>query len=299
MDRRRFLQNGAMAALSTLMLPRWGATEEEECALTTPDGRGPFYQAGVPFRTQMVLPGEPGERLRVSGTVSDCAGHALPDAVVDVWQANAAGCYSINEQCGVIPDHPDKFHVRARVRTDARGRYRFETVKPGQYGWRPSHIHYRVVLPDANGQARTELITQLYFEGDPRIERDWLASRSRTRSRILPLIENPATGGKECTFHIVVPAVEESASALPPPASPQDYDLLIQRFDARAVFTLPDSVEFPAGLTFYHLGGRRLGEESFRRNRIELNTERIGSRLCLARLQVPSLGHEESFHFQF
>jgi catechol 1,2-dioxygenase len=86
-------------------------------------------------------------------------------AVLDIWQANAAGHYDMSH-----PDYPLEegvFVYRARVMTDENGYYEFETVFPGRYAvgpdaYRPAHIHYWV-----RHAGYRELITQLYFEGDP------------------------------------------------------------------------------------------------------------------------------------
>lgn len=291
MNRRAFLQASMVAGLSTLRLPTLRA--DEGCRGTTPDGQGPFYQADAPFRAQVALPEEPGERLWVRGTVTDCRGRALSTAVVEVWQANTAGCYSLYMDCGVLPSQPDKFRLRARLRVDAEGRYELETIKPGRYGltggYRPSHIHYRVTVPGAQGQGRTELITQLYFEGDPYNETDFLASKPPARSRIRPLVAD-ARGGKQCTFNIALPATEQIA------ASQLEHDLLIERARGRIRFRLPEDIQAHATLRLCYPDGRCLGEASFSRNRVELQTGRVRPGLYLARLRFEGSASEETFH---
>jgi protocatechuate 3,4-dioxygenase beta subunit len=119
--------------------------------------------------------GEPaGERIIVTGRVLDSGGRPVPATLVEVWQANAAGRYAHD-----IDDHPApldaSFSGAGRCLTDAAGRYRFVTVKPGAYpwrnhlnAWRPAHIHFSLF-----GQAFTQrLITQMYFPGDPLFAQD-------------------------------------------------------------------------------------------------------------------------------
>jgi len=115
-------------------------------------------------------PGEPlGERIIVTGRVLDSDGRPVPDTLIEIWQANAAGRYR-----HVVDDHPapldPNFTGAGRCMTDSLGRYRFVTIKPGSYpwrnhynAWRPAHIHFSLF-----GRAFTQrLITQMYFPEDP------------------------------------------------------------------------------------------------------------------------------------
>jgi protocatechuate 3,4-dioxygenase beta subunit len=114
--------------------------------------------------------GEPlGERIIVSGRVLDDGGRPVTNALIEIWQANAAGRYF-----HVVDQHPapmdPNFTGCGRTLTDANGYYKFVTIKPGAYpwlnhfnGWRPAHIHFSLF-----GRAfATRLITQMYFPGDP------------------------------------------------------------------------------------------------------------------------------------
>lgn len=131
---------------------------------------GPFYVPGAPFRARLAPPGEPGTPLVLAGRVlgPDC--RPLAGAVLDVWQANAAGRYSLTRETGE-PDDPSEFLLRGRLETDGEGRYSLETVLPGHYGegrWtRPRHLHLTVTH---NGAA--PLTTQVYFQGDPHLAGD-------------------------------------------------------------------------------------------------------------------------------
>jgi protocatechuate 3,4-dioxygenase beta subunit len=144
---------------------------------------GPFYRPGAPWI------GNPGSVVRgrsdvptivVTGRVSDAVtGNALPGAVVDVWQADAAGVYS-NEDPALDP-----WNLRGRQRTDGAGRYVIETVRPlhytvkhdgpvgrllealGRHPWRPAHIHF---LVEADGYET--LVTQVYLAGGPYLDDD-------------------------------------------------------------------------------------------------------------------------------
>jgi protocatechuate 3,4-dioxygenase beta subunit len=112
---------------------------------------------------ETVAAGRDGQQLAVSGTVyqADCR-TPLAGASIEVWQANAAGEYGPGQGTG----DERCCYLAAALRTDARGRYRFETVRPGHYKGEerppPAHIHFEIRHPDAAG-----VLTELLFEGDP------------------------------------------------------------------------------------------------------------------------------------
>jgi protocatechuate 3,4-dioxygenase, beta subunit len=119
--------------------------------------------------------GEPlGERIVVTGRVLDEDGRPVPNTLVEVWQANAAGRY-----VHVVDQHPapldPNFTGAGRTVTDADGRYKFITVKPGAYpwgnhhnAWRPQHIHFSLFGPSF----LSRLVAQMYFPGDPLFQFD-------------------------------------------------------------------------------------------------------------------------------
>ena len=136
--------------------------------------------------------GEPqGQRIVVAGRVLDESGRPVPNALIEVWQANAAGRY-----WHVKDDHPapldPHFTGAGRTITGADGEYRFTTIKPGAYpwrnhhnAWRPAHIHFSLL-----GQAFAQrLVTQMYFPDDPLFGQDPIfnaipaAARHRAVSR--------------------------------------------------------------------------------------------------------------------
>jgi protocatechuate 3,4-dioxygenase beta subunit len=114
--------------------------------------------------------GEPlGERIIVTGRVLDEDGRPVPNALVELWQANAAGRYVHTRDQHPAPLDPN-FTGAGRAITGEDGRYRFLTVKPGAYpwrnhhnAWRPAHIHFSVF----GHSFLSRLVTQMYFPGDP------------------------------------------------------------------------------------------------------------------------------------
>jgi protocatechuate 3,4-dioxygenase beta subunit len=119
--------------------------------------------------------GEPlGERIIVTGRVMDGGGRPIPGTLLEIWQANASGRYMHSVDNHPAPLDPN-FSGVGRCLTDAEGRYRFVTIKPGAYpwknhpnAWRPAHIHFSMF-----GRAFTQrLVTQMYFPGDPLFGQD-------------------------------------------------------------------------------------------------------------------------------
>jgi protocatechuate 3,4-dioxygenase beta subunit len=119
--------------------------------------------------------GEPlGERIIVHGRVRDADGRPIPDTLLEVWQANAAGRYAHQADRHPAPLDPN-FTGVGRCLTDADGRYELVTIKPGAYpwrnhdnAWRSSHIHFSLF-----GRSFTQrLITQMYFPGDQLFDQD-------------------------------------------------------------------------------------------------------------------------------
>jgi protocatechuate 3,4-dioxygenase beta subunit len=134
--------------------------------------------------------GEPiGERIIVAGRVIDEDGRPLPDTLIEIWQTNAAGRYVHIVDRHAAPLDPN-FLGAGRCVSDADGRYRFTSVKPGAYpwgnhanAWRPAHIHFSVFGPSL----ATRLVTQIYFPGDPLLALDpvFQAAPAEARERLV------------------------------------------------------------------------------------------------------------------
>lgn len=115
-----------------------------------------------------------GERIIVVGQVLDEDGRPIPNALVEVWQANAAGRYFHHNDRHDAPLDPN-FTGAGRVLTDKNGTYRFTSIRPGAYpwgnhinAWRPSHIHFSIF--GTNFLQR--MVTQMFFPGDPLLPLD-------------------------------------------------------------------------------------------------------------------------------
>jgi protocatechuate 3,4-dioxygenase beta subunit len=115
-----------------------------------------------------------GERIIVVGRVLDEDDRPVPNALVEVWQANAAGRYFHKNDQHDAPIDPN-FTGAGRVLTDQNGEYRFTSIRPGAYpwgnhdnAWRPQHIHFSVF----GRNFLQRMVTQMYFPGDPLIPLD-------------------------------------------------------------------------------------------------------------------------------
>lgn len=134
--------------------------------------------------------GEPlGERIVVTGRVLDEDGRAVPNALIEIWQANAAGRYIHETDQHDAPLDPN-FFGGGRCVTNGEGAYRFYTVRPGAYpwgnhinAWRPNHIHLSLFGP----AFATRLVTQMFFPGDPLLDLDpiYLATPEAARDRLV------------------------------------------------------------------------------------------------------------------
>ena len=151
-----------VATASQTIGPYWALIEHPEWAdLLRADGPNAGY-AGA------------GERIVLTGRITDGDGAPCADAMVEIWQANGAGRYDHPGDTHDAPLDPH-FHGEARVFTDEQGWYRYTTIRPGAYpwrnhhnAWRPVHIHYSLF---GAGFAQ-RLITQMYFPGDPLLALD-------------------------------------------------------------------------------------------------------------------------------
>lgn len=139
-----------------------------------------------------------GERIIVGGRLLDEDGRALPNTLIEIWQANAAGRYLHKWDQHNAPLDPN-FTGVGRAVSDAQGRYRFLTIKPGAYpwknhynAWRPAHIHISIFGP----AFATRLVTQMYFPGDPLLASDPIFNSTadeRARARLISAFDSEAT----------------------------------------------------------------------------------------------------------
>lgn len=136
--------------------------------LTPSQTVGPYLHIGLDWlnTTELAGPGVAGERLVIEGRLLDAEGQIVPDGLIEIWQANAHGKYPHADDARDLPADAG-FLGFGRCPTDAEGRFRFSTIKPGN-------------VPDAGGRAQAphilvnvfargllkQLTTRIYFPQD-------------------------------------------------------------------------------------------------------------------------------------
>lgn len=195
MNRKQFIKNSALAAFSVSIFGSVRASENTfttNCE-TTNDILGPFYRPNAPQRRSLLSEGLQGTVIKLKGNVfgPDCT-TPLSKALVEIWHCDTTGKYDNDSEA---------FQQRARWYTDTKGAYSFQTILPGKYKngrlYRPAHIHFRITHPDA-----PELISQVYFQGDPDIPADPWASSPKAALRTLPIFPDGVAGALSVQFDI-------------------------------------------------------------------------------------------------
>lgn len=172
---------------------------------------GPFYPVAKPPEVDSnltLLRGHEramGELIVVSGRVLDIQGSPVPNARIEIWQANAAGRYNHPADSNPAPIDPN-FQGYGLLRTDTRGRYRLLTIKPGPYpdengAPRPPHIHF-----DVTGRS-SRLVTQMLFPGEPLNETDDVIEPRKRPSLTSRDAGRSAAGARRFDWDIILPAM--------------------------------------------------------------------------------------------
>lgn len=165
LDRRTVLKALSLAPVLAATVPavlraeanKAGLISTDVCLLQAEATEGPFYIDPKLIRTD-INEGRPGlpMTLRLQVVTADCA--AVAGARVDVWHCDAAGVYSGVENIGG-DDTTGQTFLRGTQMTDAAGTVAFQTIFPGWYRGRTTHIHYKVILRD-----NTVLTSQIFFD---------------------------------------------------------------------------------------------------------------------------------------
>ena len=136
---------------------------------------GPYLHIGMTWlvNENMAPEGTPGERLTLAGRVVDGDGAPVNDAMLEIWQANAAGRYAHPEDRRDSIPLDKGFSGWGRVCTDAEGHFRVSTIRPGRVPGpdgklQAAHLNVTIFM---RGMLR-HLTTRIYFEGDPALGED-------------------------------------------------------------------------------------------------------------------------------
>ncbi len=135
---------------------------------------GPYFSIGFAWMERSDLTeGTTGcPRLNIRGRILDGDGQPVPDAVIEIWQADARGRYALPEDAAANGGARE-FWGFGRVSVDEKGEFRFTTVKPGAVRGpdgtqQAPHLEVSVFM---RGLLR-RLITRMYFPEEPRNETD-------------------------------------------------------------------------------------------------------------------------------
>ena len=124
-------------------------------------------------RNVLVQPETRGERIRIEGRVLDGDGVGVPDALVEIWQANSHGRYRHPTDTRRAPALDPSFIGFGRSGTDEAGRYWFATIRPGAVPFDDARMQapHICVMVFARGLLN-HLVTRLYFADEPANETD-------------------------------------------------------------------------------------------------------------------------------
>ena len=165
---------------------------------------GPFFHIGLdrPDWADLTSGGPQGERIVIEGRVIDGDGASVPDACLELWQANAVGRYAHPDDTRTDKPLDPNFRGFGRVATDADGRFRFTTIRPGPVPGRGNALqapHIGVAL-FARGLLK-QLFTRIYFAGDPLNETDPVLLSIDDPGRRETLLATP-NGSDAGTWHL-------------------------------------------------------------------------------------------------
>ena len=200
-SRREVLEMAAALGCLAVTQPLRSVFAQEVRRQLTPEQiMGPFYPIIRPLDHDMdltVLKGKrgraQGQLIHLIGRVLNSRGEPVRGAKVEIWQANTHGRYAHPTDINTAPLDPN-FQGFGVQTTDAEGRYRFKTIKPGAYpinpvnpsNVRPPHIHFDIL------GRKDRLVTQMYFPDEPLNEKDAIfrelgSSKDAAIGKVLPL----------------------------------------------------------------------------------------------------------------
>lgn len=194
MQRRDFIKTTALSAIavSTTGFIRFDGKHYVGDCETTSDVLGPFYRPDSPLRQNLVIEGQKGDPIELMGKIlhEDCT-TPYKNAKIELWHCDGNGVYD-NES--------EDFKYRGTAYSDQTGSYSFNTILPVPYGegenYRPAHFHLMIT-----SEGYQPLVTQLYFVGDPWIDKDEMSSSPTAKRRILE-VQNLGNGSKKVEYNV-------------------------------------------------------------------------------------------------
>jgi catechol 1,2-dioxygenase len=186
MERRKFFKDTGMIAIGMGVFGKvaWSNDRFIGDTPTTTDVLGPFYRPGAPVRTNINSKEYTGKLFHISGTVFKEDGKTpFKNCQLEIWQCDEHEVYD---------NTSDEYMYRGLQKTGTDGKYHFigmhpipYPIAPGSPVYRPAHIHLLV-----SGKGQQDLITQIYLEGDPHLQKDIGSMSPQAVQRILKIGRN-------------------------------------------------------------------------------------------------------------
>jgi protocatechuate 3,4-dioxygenase alpha subunit len=179
--------------------------------ITTPSQTvGPFFSIGLDQQAgNLASPGISGERVTIAGRVLDGDGNPVPDALLEIWQANAHGKYAHHEDLQNKPLEND-FAGYARVPTNDAGEFRLATVKPGTVPGPEGKMQapHLVVSIFMRGLLN-RLVTRIYFPDEAANAEDFVLGLVEPARRST-LICRRTAGQNELQWNVILQGPDET-----------------------------------------------------------------------------------------
>src|SRR5271156_819519 len=173
---------------------------------------GPFFKIGFDWlnRNDLTGPGVTGERVTFTGVVLDGDSKPVPDALIEIWQANAHGKYAHPEDTQDKPVEP-AFRGYGRTPTQSDGSFRFSTIKPGRVPGPDGVLQapHIVVSVFTRGLLR-RLVTRIYFPDDAANQEDYVLSLVEPARRQTLIAKKSAKSGAAIEWNVWLQGPEET-----------------------------------------------------------------------------------------
>ncbi|MCA9042948.1 MAG: intradiol ring-cleavage dioxygenase [Planctomycetaceae bacterium] len=197
--RRELLLRGGALGLALFTTPGLFAEQLLETPAMT---EGPFYPDKLPLDqdNDLILVGDSttpavGDITHLTGRILSAAGEPVRNATIEIWQCDANAVYLHTADSGKKQDQQDKnFQGYGRFETNAKGEYRFRTIRPVPYPGRPSpHIHFKISKGD-----RELLTSQIFIAGHEGqgTDRVFLGLRDPNKRKLVETAFNPIPDSK-------------------------------------------------------------------------------------------------------
>jgi protocatechuate 3,4-dioxygenase alpha subunit len=179
---------------------------------TTSQTVGPFFSIGMcrSIKQDLADTDVSGERVSIMGRVLDGVGQPVPDAILEIWQANSHGKYAHPE------DDQDKpldanFSGYGRIPTNTEGNFRFTTIKPGQVPDPDGKLQapHIVVSVFARGLLR-RLVTRIYFPGEAANDSDFALKLVEPARRETLIAKKLSGGAGALEWNVVLQGFNET-----------------------------------------------------------------------------------------